>query len=55
MLEKASAKFQRIDDEIQLLLEATQNLKAEEDYKWAYGLNSLLTYPGIQQSTTSLS
>ena len=30
---KSSPEFQWTDDEIQLLLEATQNLKVEEDYK----------------------
>ena len=30
---KSYPEFQWNDDEIQLLLEATQNLKAEEDYK----------------------
>ena len=30
---KSFPEFQWTDDEIQLLLEATQNLKAEEDYK----------------------
>ena len=30
---KRFPEFQWIDDEIQLLLDATQNLKAEEDYK----------------------
>ena len=30
---KSSQKFQWTDDEILLLLEATQNLKVEEDYK----------------------
>ena len=30
---KSSPEYQWTDDEIQLLLEATQNLKAEEDYK----------------------
>ena len=30
---KSSSEFQWVDDEIQLLLEATQNLKVEEDYK----------------------
>ena len=30
---KISPEFQWTDDEIQLLLEATQNLKVEEDYK----------------------
>ena len=30
---KSSPEFQWADDEIQLLLEATQNLKVEEDYK----------------------
>ena len=33
---KSYPDFQWTDDEIQLLLEATQNLKVEEDYK---GLN----------------
>ena len=33
---KSSPDFQWTADEIQLLLEATQNLKVEEDYK---GLN----------------
>ena len=30
---KSSPEFQWTDDEIQLLLEATQNMKVEEDYK----------------------
>ena len=30
---KISPEFQWTDDEIKLLLEATQNLKVEEDYK----------------------
>ena len=30
---KSFPEFQRTDDEIQLLSEATQNLKIEEDYK----------------------
>ena len=30
---KCSPEFQWIDDEIQLLLEATLNLKVEKDYK----------------------
>ena len=30
---KSFPEFQWTDDEIQLLLEATQNLKVEEDYK----------------------
>ena len=30
---KSSSEFQWVDDEIQLLLEATQNLKVAEDYK----------------------
>ena len=30
---KSSPEFQWTDDEIQLLLEATQNLKVKEDYK----------------------
>ena len=30
---KSSPEFQWTDDEIQLLLEATQKLKVEEDYK----------------------
>ena len=30
---KSSPEFQWTDDEIRLLLEATQNLKVEEDYK----------------------
>ena len=33
MSEKSSPEFQWIGDEIRLLLEATQNLKVEEDYK----------------------
>ena len=33
MLGKSSPEFQCPGDEIQLLLEATQNLKVEEDYK----------------------
>ena len=37
---KRSPEFQWNDDEIQPLLEATQNLKVEEDYK---GLNWELT------------
>ena len=36
MLGKNSAEFQCTDDDIPLLMEATQNLKAEKDYK---GLN----------------
>ena len=31
---KSSPEFQWTDDEIQLLLEATQNLNVEEDYKF---------------------
>ena len=34
--EKSSPEFQWTDDDIQLLMEATQNLKVEKDYK---GLN----------------
>ena len=30
---KSSPKFQLTDDDIQLLLKATQNLKVEKDYK----------------------
>ena len=30
---KSSPEFQWTDDEIQILLEATQNLKVEKDYK----------------------
>ena len=37
---KSSPEFQRTDDDIQLLLETTQNLKFEKDYK---GLNWELT------------
>ena len=37
---KSSPEFQWTDDEIQLLLKATQNLKVEESYK---GLNWELT------------
>ena len=37
---KSSPEIQCTDDEIQLLLEATQNLKVEKDYK---GLNWELT------------
>ena len=33
MLEKRFPEFQLTDDEIQLLLEAKQNLKVEEDYR----------------------
>ena len=33
MSEKSSPELQWTDDEIQLLLEATQNLKVEENYK----------------------
>ena len=33
MLGKSSPEFQWTDNEIQLVLEATQNLKVEEDYK----------------------
>ena len=36
MTEKSSAEFQWTDDDIQLLMEATQNLKVEKDYE---GLN----------------
>lgn len=31
---KGLSEFQWIDDEIQLLLEATQNLKVEKAYQW---------------------
>ena len=37
---KSSPEFQWTDDDIELLLEATQNLKVEEDYK-----NSARLYP----------
>ena len=37
---KSSPEFQWTDDDIELLLEATQNLKVEEDYK-----NSTRFYP----------
>ena len=53
MLEKTSTAFQGTVYEIQLLLEATQNLKVEENYKeinWIQGLNSLLTHPIIQRN-----
>ena len=33
MSRKGSPEFQWTDDDIQLLLEATQNLKVEKDYK----------------------
>ena len=36
MSRKSSPEFQWTDDDIQLLLEVTQNLKVEKDYK---GLN----------------
>ena len=38
--EKSSPEFQWIDNDIQLLMEATENLKVEKDYK---GLNWELT------------
>ena len=43
---KSSPEFQWTEDEIQLLLEATQNLKVEEDYKgltWELTLGLTLT------------
>ena len=33
MPEKSSPEFQWTDDDIQLLMEAAQNLKVEKDYK----------------------
>ena len=41
---KSSPEFQWTDDEIQLLLEATQNLKVEEDYKILSQTNYKFTF-----------
>ena len=41
---KSSSEFQWADDEIQLLLEATQNLKVEEDYKILSQTNYKFTF-----------